>query len=109
MAEYIEREAAIRAVEQVYHKIIVADEDPRDAIGTVKYRENVVFVSDAEKALENLQAADVKPVVRGEWIHHKGGYSDHYECTVCKKAIVLTERWNFCPNCGADMREVYNV
>ena len=56
------------------------------------------------KWFDIIPEGDAKPVVRGEWIHHKGGYSDHYECTVCKKAIVLTGRWNFCPNCGADMR-----
>ena len=66
-----------------------------------------LYCKAAADAIEKLQA-NVRPVVRGEWIHHKGGYSDHYECTVCKKAIVLTERWNFCPNCGADMREVYD-
>lgn len=40
---------------------------------------------------------------KGKWIHHEGGYSDHYECTACSNAIVLTERWNYCPNCGARM------
>lgn len=37
----------------------------------------------------------------GKWIHHEGGYSDHYECTACGKAIVLTGRCNYCPNCGS--------
>ena len=47
---------------------------------------------------------DAVPVRHGRWIHHKGGYSDHYECTACGKPIVLTAKWDFCPNCGADMR-----
>lgn len=42
---------------------------------------------------------------KGKWIHHDGGYSDHYECTACGRDTVLTEgKWRYCPNCGADMR-----
>lgn len=49
----------------------------------------------------------VEPEVRhGRWVHHNGGYSDHFECTACGEDIVLTGKWRFCPNCGADMREV---
>lgn len=40
----------------------------------------------------------------GKWVHHDGGYSDHYECPACGTSIVLTGRWKFCPNCGARMR-----
>lgn len=42
---------------------------------------------------------------RGEWKHYKGSWG--YKCTVCRFPILndkLTERYNFCPNCGADMR-----
>lgn len=47
-----------------------------------------------------------EPVRHGRWVHHNGGYSDHFECTACGEDIVLTGKWRFCPNCGADMREV---
>ena len=104
MAEYIEREAAIMAVEQVYHRITVADEDPHAAMGTVKYSENVVFVSDAEKALENLPAAAVRPVVKGRWIPHDDFLGLTLECSVCHVEGMIGG--NFCCNCGADNREV---
>mgnify|MGYP007130712014 CR=1 FL=1 len=53
------------------------------------------------KAVLRIPAADVRPVVRGKW--GKDG-----DCPVCG-----CQPWyerdihtlNFCPNCGADMRE----
>ena len=51
----------------------------------------------------SLPTVDAVPVRHGRWIHYKGGYSDHYECTACGKPIVLTAKWDFCPNCGARM------
>ena len=53
------------------------------------------------------------PITRpqGEWTTHEGYDGDeYYECSVCKDAFVLMEgtpkdnNYNFCPNCGADMR-----
>ena len=57
-----------------------------------------------KEEIDAMPTVDAAPVKRGRWIHHKGGYSDHYECTACGKPIVLTAKWDFCPNCGADMR-----
>ena len=65
--------------------------------------------------IKRAPAADVRPVVRGEWIKPTGmmppEHHGHYECSICGwwamrdwakpwNGIVLT---NFCPNCGADM------
>lgn len=56
---------------------------------------------------------DVRPVVRGKWID----MGDFISCSSCNathlkefesdygKAMRLDARTNFCPNCGADMRE----
>lgn len=55
--------------------------------------------------VKRIPTADVRPVVHGRWVHHAGGYSDHYDCTACGKDFVKTGKWNHCPNCGADMRE----
>ena len=81
-------------------------------------------------ALDNIPAADVRPVVRGfltetrEPIEgHPTWYRKHLCCSECGVQIRL-ESWNevrcfgagtilrenempkYCPNCGADMREV---
>lgn len=79
MAEYIEREAFLDAIERMkpYHQ----DAD------------------DIAEMLQNFPAADVRPVVRGKWIKIK------YR-SICRDCSFRGfASWNFCPNCGADMRE----
>ena len=54
-------------------------------------------------ALINRQpAVDVRPVVRGRWLHKET--TDHFhvvgQCSVCKERKRID---NFCPNCGAEM------
>lgn len=117
MFEYIEKVALIRKARQLF--------------GGEWYTERVVSL------VANQPAADVAPVRRGRWnwVHkQKGGFEyytgrevnpgteypeiytiqrderrevDEPYCPFCKK---LNESvWlNFCPNCGADMREVPN-
>lgn len=67
--------------------------------------------------LEDIPAADVKPVVRGKWDGTADGYADGnlvydiWECSCCGYDADGAEEkptWNFCPNCGADMREEHN-
>ena len=70
--------------------------------------------------IEELPAADVREVVRGEWEKHEdfdpygGGRFVEWVCSECDKRlrgdwvirnshIEETPTENFCPNCGADM------
>jgi len=56
------------------------------------------------KAIESIPAADVRPVVRGEWRLYSP-LTDTYECDKCGYQVIDESfRTNFCPNCGADMR-----
>lgn len=56
---------------------------------------------------------DVRPIKRGEWYGSGDGYADGYlvldmwECTACGYVADGDEKpdFNFCPHCGADMRE----
>ena len=83
MAEYIERE-------KIWPSLNVAC---------------VPYNRATAKAIESIPAADVRPVVRGKWtlFGRRGIYGVMYECSACHaKYDGLT---NFCPNCGADMRE----
>ena len=87
---YISRESAINAVYEAY-----ADGE------------------SAYDALDKLPAADVRPVVKAEWYGEADGYADGelvydmWSCPICGKRFEEWEEkpdWNFCPNCGADMR-----
>lgn len=92
MAEYIEREAAIRAL--TLHDC--------DSAG-------------AKMAICDLPAADVAPVRHGRWLHTEEplGWKDVdcMECSACHDSWIIEEDycfddmplWNYCPSCGAKM------
>ena len=49
---------------------------------------------------------EAHPVVRGEWIKYKLGWDDfvlRLKCSACDYRV-YERAFNFCPNCGADMR-----
>jgi rubrerythrin len=99
--EYIEKEAAITKLRDVYeYEYPTAGGDFDD------YAIRIV-----PNVLHNLEPADVKPVVSGEWIEgvYVGEVGDEIEwhCSSCGFAVLSDEypAWHFCPTCGADMRE----
>ena len=67
-------------------------------------------IEDFKQELENVLE---KP--QGKWIadinHCYSDDEDTFECSVCKEPFTLTygtpkdNLYNFCPNCGADMRK----
>jgi len=68
--------------------------------------------NQAVQIVEDCPAADVRPVVRGHWIGTKeaedmGDIMKEFTCSVCgccEWDCTESESFNFCPNCGADMR-----
>lgn len=72
---------------------------------------NMDYCEDILEFIEAQPTADVRENVKGEWRFS----SDHAEgiCTRCQYKIYgrpynntyLIVPYNFCPNCGADMRE----
>lgn len=57
------------------------------------------------EAIETLPAADVRPVVRGRWIEKPYLLGTTNVCSVCGENYGMPHgKYNFCPNCGADMR-----
>lgn len=104
MSVYIEKQAAIDALgkpTEVYSW--------EDALMREQWERD-------KAAIEAVPPADVRPVVRGRWkpkmhpmisgelTHVKDEwYGEVYICDQCGFEMIGTE--NFCPNCGADMRE----
>ena len=56
----------------------VDDADDKRAIITDLV--NGIPAADAEHVVH-----DAEHVVHGRWIHHDGGFRDHYDCTACDK------------------------
>lgn len=92
-----------------------------DALRTCYDTENIRYTSGAEyirhdqavAEIEDIPSADVREYARGKWIHKLPEYAygpDTYECSECMKVFYQEEAdgrpyFNFCPNCGADMRK----
>ena len=64
-----------------------------------------------KELIETAPTVEARP--SGEWIevNDEADYDDTYECSECGKWFVLMygtpeeNNYNFCPNCGADMRK----
>lgn len=91
MAEYIEREAAIKVF--------------RDKYGAI-WSQDALFA--IFMTLNDVPAADVAPVVRGKWERHytrPNVYADlFWHCSACGYKHTF-EYSKYCPNCGAQMKD----
>lgn len=90
MKEYIEREEALMIAKILVHTAYTRTEKIKD--------------TEIEKAINDIPAADVRPVVKAVW---KSWEQDKlpfkwYSCDYC--GFHALSRSNYCPNCGADMR-----
>ena len=63
--------------------------------------------------IQSAPTADVRPVVRGKWMWFGDCSNEGLYCSVCHNKIHEVKKpkkklSNFCPNCGADMREEHD-
>ena len=84
MKEYIERDAVERDVSY----LAPGSDYKGRVIDTIRF----------------YPAADVAPVVHGEWIEH-GNWWGHieYNCSACNGQTFDASEFDFCPHCGAKM------
>jgi len=97
MAEYVERSD----VQNALHSAII--EWNKDCgIARMEY---------LRIRLNNIPAADVRPVARGKW-KANGKFENCENCTLCGCAVLKAEydpilringKYSYCPNCGAKM------
>lgn len=91
--EYIEKGVLLARIRESRANNTHIDSRDRHAHDTEhRHFEYMVFTAEP---------ADVKPVVRGEWVTLGNGQL--VQCSVCK-FINAARAHNFCPNCGAEMR-----
>ena len=107
MAEYIEKNKAIKELYEVYDY-----EFPTASGGFDEYARMIV-----PNTIKNMPAADVAPVVHAHW----QPYADTVQCSACGFGTFMdgyffvhgecthaddrSFRFSFCPNCGAKMDE----
>ena len=108
MAEYIDREAAYALAKKICDAFRAGEYSPVE----MPYK-----ILDW---IDDIPAADVRPVVRGRWITKKDSCGRNYTvCSACETEIqwrsehgvllhVVMTAAPYCPNCGADMREENN-
>jgi hypothetical protein len=99
MDDCINRQAAIDALTE--RNLVVHMDSVNDGLVASCHR-------SAQRIIANIPAADVRSVVRGKWEHDwETGCS---VCSACGDGYLWEDfkgvaDWNFCPNCGAGMRE----
>lgn len=95
MAEYINKKAAIKAIEDLH--------DCYNGFSDTYNKACIIGV------IEEIASADVAPVRRGKWVKNEELSSNHVEpiflCSNCNnfEAWGFTECYPYCPNCGATM------
>ena len=98
MKEYIDRDA----IQKRINRIVEVNNLRTDLAWFTPY--------GVKALIEEIPAADVRPVVRRRWVGNKR----HQSCSECHMTYCVPDgldgeldmtAYHFCPNCGADMRE----
>lgn len=105
MAEYIEKHKAVNLLTYLENEF--QQFKPFKGFEHAMYRK----LCETEIAIGKLPAADVVPVVHGEWVRpHWRNSNFCYDCSVCGNEVMHQEyRWRdkkiypICPWCGARM------
>ena len=103
MDDYISRKGTAEEIEGLpFNMSFALNEDELNGMNRAK---TVI----AHYILSTIPAADVVPVVRGKWVPVTNGRGGH-ECSECHNYAPSFQTGaehlaNFCPMCGADMRE----
>ena len=96
--EYIEREAAKNILLQHQHRFTCADE--ANGYGSVKWSEDVIYLSEAVNGIAAIPAADVRPVVLCKDCKHRFMTPNGWHCPYAEWGI---EDDDFC--CCGEKRE----
>lgn len=104
--DYISREAAKKHQDKIWQEIRSVLKGKVTKLAEAVYR-------DLKNSLDDVPAADVRPVVSGEWIVNRFENHTLCECYACgqefyyfNKGQYHIDESNFCPHCGANMRGV---
>lgn len=112
MAEYIECKAAINRIKEYALEVYGIDlDDAKQFAGGSSVEKYSEGLYEATELVDDIQSADVAPVVHGRWVTPHWHNSDYcYNCSKCGGEAMHREcQWArngiypICPNCGAIM------
>ena len=81
-----------------------------EAIEVIEYITQKWFGNQSQALNMAIKALSVPEREKGEWIEQEDGNDFYYKCSCCGDEFFLIaglpedNNYNFCPNCGADMR-----
>lgn len=83
--------------------------DKEELIKALKYDRDQYKKGYQDALTEN---ADMRKIIHGKWIDYEDSFTDGYyaNCSNCGYQMDVHEErgyFNFCPHCGADMRDSY--
>ena len=103
MDDLISRQDAINLIQEDKIKLVEPYLSIYKSSGCIKEAETQVMTCDRHiEMIKNLPSVDVVERKRGEWIDRGDEYIMRWTCSECGRKD--THIYNFCPNCGADMR-----
>lgn len=107
MAEYIEKDRLYKMVaekEETARNWVI--DTPTNSPAYMRYVAQLNERTTFKQIVADIPAADVRPVVEGKLVNPyiEEYYGEWYHCSVCGSGGLGPDD-NFCPNCGADMRE----
>jgi hypothetical protein len=95
--EYIERDFIVDSIRKsfdFYYQIPIYPSD----------REVQNIVNRVKRIVQELPAADVAPVVHGEWVVEEERTGNYSHCSQCGiRCRGYAPNYKYCPNCGAKM------
>lgn len=104
MVEYVSRQAVLDLIYELQNFYENEGKESEDFNSKMMYVGSLNALTAMEDGLSDIPAADVRPVVWGEWKHSES--AGLYTCSVCGQYGTVHDAldYNFCPHCGADMR-----
>lgn len=116
MADMIRRDTAIDELERIRNRLWEIDIPSPTVPEYIEHHEQVQSVMKAvTESVDRIWKEPAQPErIRGRWISADAIFGGvPFYCSECgentRDTVMGKPRWNFCPNCGADMRGEQDV
>lgn len=103
MADLIDRQAAIDALEEYADRLQMVDWKENPGVPYKAYALNWCI-----NTIRDLPSAQPERKT-GRWEYVDYGGFGNWHCTACRNICICNGDYDFCPNCGADMRKPTQV